>query len=238
VDASWAATAAGVAQSAGKFSHDMRLLQHLGEVMEPFGAAQVGSSAMPYKRNPMRAERMSSLSRFAIQTAGNLAYTAATQWLERSLDDSAGRRIAVPELFLAVDALLILYHEIARGLEVHEATVKANLSRELPAMATENLLMAAARSGGDRQELHERIRVRAREAAARVEGGEGNDLLDRLAAEPGFAELPAEAWKRARDPDAYVGRAPEQTRSFLANEVRPRLDAWEGPLEMTGEVRV
>jgi adenylosuccinate lyase len=105
-------------------------------------------------------------------------------------------------------------------------------------MATENLLMAAARSGGDRQELHERIRVRAREAAARVEGGEGSDLLDRLAAEPGFAELPAEAWKRARDPDTYVGRAPEQTRSFLANEVRPRLDAWEGPLEMTGEVKV
>jgi len=183
VDASWAATVAGVAQSAGKFSHDMRLLQHLGEVMEPFGASQVGSSAMPYKRNPMRAERMSSLSRFAIQTAGNLAYTAATQWLERSLDDSAGRRIAVPELFLTVDAILILYHEIARGLEVHEATVTANLSRELPAMATENLLMAAARSGGDRQELHERIRVRAREAAARIEGGEGgagSDLLDRL----------------------------------------------------------
>ncbi|HJU85946.1 MAG TPA: adenylosuccinate lyase [Gemmatimonadota bacterium] len=238
VDAAWAATVAGVAQSAGKFSHDMRLLQHLGEVLEPFGAGQVGSSAMPYKRNPMRAERMSSLSRLAIQTAGNLAYTAVTQWLERSLDDSAGRRIAVPELYLAVDALLILYHEIARGLEVHEATVRANLSRELPAMATEHLLMAAARSGGDRQELHERIRVRAREAAARLEGGEGSDLLDRLAAEPGFAELPAEAWKRARDPDTYVGRAPEQTRSFLANEVRPRLEAWDGPLEMTGEVKV
>jgi adenylosuccinate lyase len=241
VDAAWAATAAGVAQSAGKFSHDMRLLQHLGEVLEPFGASQVGSSAMPYKRNPMRAERMSSLARFAVQTAGNMAYTAAAQWLERSLDDSAGRRIAVPELFLTVDAILILYHEIARGLEVHEATVTANLSRELPAMATENLLMAAARSGGDRQELHERIRVRAREAAARIEGGEGgagSDLLDRLAAEPGFAELPAEAWKRARDPGTYVGRAPEQTRSFLADEVRPRLDAWEGPLEMPGEVKV
>lgn len=238
VDAAWAATAAGVAQSAGKFSHDLRLLQHLGELLEPFGASQVGSSAMPYKRNPMRAERMSSLSRFAIQTAGNLAYTAAAQWLERSLDDSAGRRIVVPELFLAVDALLILYHEIARGLEVHEATVKANLSRELPAMATETLLMAAASAGGDRQQLHERIRLHARQAAARVEGGEGSDLLDRLAAEPGFAELPAEAWKRARDPDTYVGRAPEQTRSFLAREVRPRLEAYGEPLEMTGEVRV
>jgi adenylosuccinate lyase len=186
----------------------------------------------------MRAERMSSLSRFAIQTASNLAYTAATQWLERSLDDSAARRIAVPELFLTVDALLVLYHEIARGLEVHEAAVKANLLRELPAMATETLLMAATRSGGDRQELHERIRVRAREAAARIEGGEGSDLLDRLAAEPGFAELPAEAWSRARDPGTYVGRAPEQTRSFLAREVRPRLDAYAGPLEMTGEVKV
>ena len=238
VDAAWAATAAGVAQSAGKFSHDLRLLQHLGEVLEPFGARQVGSSAMPYKRNPMRAERMSSLSRFAIQTAGNLAYTAAAQWLERSLDDSAGRRIVVPELFLAVDALLILYHEIACGLEVHEATVKANLSRELPAMATESLLMAAARSGGDRQQLHERIRLHAREAAARIEGGEGSDLLDRLAGEPGFAELPAEAWKRARDPDTYVGRAPEQTRSFLARVVRPRLEAFGEPLEMTGEVKV
>jgi adenylosuccinate lyase len=238
VDAAWAATAAGVAQSAGKFSQDVRLLQHLGEVLEPFGARQVGSSAMPYKRNPMRAERMSSLARYALQSAGNLAYTAAAQWLERSLDDSAGRRIAVPELFLTVDALLVLYHEIARGLEVHEATIEANLRRELPSMATETLLMAAAGSGGDRQELHERIRVRAREAAARIEGGEGGDLLDRLGSEPGFAELPAEAWERARDPRTYVGRAPEQTRRFLDREVRPRLDAWQGPLEMTGEVKV
>lgn len=238
VDAAWAATAAGVAQSAGKFSQDLRLLQHLGEVLEPFGVRQVGSSAMPYKRNPMRAERMSSLARYAVQTAGNLAYTAAAQWLERSLDDSAGRRIAVPELFLTVDALLVLYHEVARGLEVHEATIGANLRRELPSMATETLLMAAAGSGGDRQELHERIRVHARETAARLEGGEGGDLLDRLGSEPGFAELPAEAWERARDPRTYVGRAPEQTRSFLDREVRARLDAWEGPLEMTGEVRV
>jgi adenylosuccinate lyase len=238
VDAAWAATVAGVAQSAGKFSQDMRLLQHLGEVLEPFGASQVGSSAMPYKRNPMRAERMSSLSRFAVQTAGSLAWTAALQWLERSLDDSAGRRISVPELFLAADALLVLYHGIARGLEVHEATVEANLLRELPAMATETLLMAATRAGGDRQALHERIRVRAREAAAGIEGGQGSDLLDRLAAEPGFAELPAEDWARARDPRTYVGRAPEQTRSFLAREVRPRIDAYDGPLEMTGEVKV
>lgn len=238
VDAAWAATIAGVAQSTGKFSQDLRLLQHLGEVLEPFGARQVGSSAMPYKRNPMRAERMSALSRFAIQTAGNLSYTAVGQWLERSLDDSAVKRIALPELFLAVDSLLVLYHDVAGGLEVHEATVTENLRRELPSMATETLLMAAVRSGGDRQQLHERIRVRAREAAARIEGGEGSDLLDRLAGEPGFAELPAQTWLQARDPATYVGRAPEQTRRFLSHEVRPRLEAYEGPLEMTGEVRV
>jgi adenylosuccinate lyase len=238
VDAAWAGTIAGLAESTGKFSHDLRLLQHLGEVLEPFGARQVGSSAMPYKRNPMRAERMSALSRFAIQTAGNLAYTAATQWLERSLDDSAVRRIALPELFLSVDALLVLYHGVAKGLDVQEARIAQNLERELPAMATETLLMAAAESGGDRQELHERIRIRAREAAARIEGGEGSDLLDRLAGEPGFAGLPEETWRRARDPATYVGRAPEQARRFLAREVRPRLDAYEGSLEMTGEVRV
>jgi adenylosuccinate lyase len=227
-----------VAESTGKFSHDLRLLQHLGEVLEPFGARQVGSSAMPYKRNPMRAERMSSLSRFAIQTAGNLAYTAATQWLERSLDDSAVRRIALPELFLSVDALLVLYHGVGSGLEVQAARIAENLERELPAMATETLLMAAAESGGDRQELHERIRIRAREAAARIEGGQGSDLLDRLAGEPGFAGLPEETWRRARDPSTYVGRAPEQARRFLEREVRPRLAGYGGKLEMTGEVRV
>jgi adenylosuccinate lyase len=186
----------------------------------------------------MRAERMGALSRFAIQTAGNLPYTAAAQWLERSLDDSAVKRIAVPELFLTVDSLLILYHEVARGLEVHEATVRENLQRELPRMATETLLMAASRAGGDRQQLHERIRIRAREAAAGVEGEAGTDLLDRLAAEPGFAELPEETWRRARDPATYVGRAPEQTRRFLAHEVRPRLEAYGGQLQMTDEVRV
>ena len=238
VDAAWAATMAGVAESTGKFGNDLRLLQHLGEVMEPFGERQIGSSAMPYKRNPMRAERMCALSRFAIQTAGNMAQTAAAQWLERTLDDSAVKRIALPETFLAVDALLVLYHDVASGLEVHERTVARNLQRELPAMATETLLMEAVESGGDRQRLHEQIRIRAREVAARAEAGEENDLLDRLAGEPGFAELPGETWRRARDPAAYVGRAPEQTRRFLADEVRPRLAAYPGALEMSGEVRV
>jgi adenylosuccinate lyase len=238
VDAAWAATLAGVAESSGKFGNDLRLLQHLGEVLEPFGARQIGSSAMPYKRNPMRAERMCALSRFAIQTAGNLAYTAASQWLERSLDDSAVRRIALPETFLAIDALLVLWHDVAAGLEVREDAIAANLARELPAMATETLLMAAVEAGGDRQRLHERIRVRAREAAARIDSENGSDLLDRLAGEPGFAELPEETWRRARDPAAYVGRAPEQTRRFLAEYVRPLLDAFDGSLEMSGEVRV
>jgi adenylosuccinate lyase len=238
VDAAWAATLAGVAQSAGKFSHDLRLLQHLGEVLEPFGDRQIGSSALGYKRNPMRAERMSGLARLVLQTVGTLAHTAATQWLERSLDDSAVKRIAMPELFLTVDALLILYHDVARGLEVHVETIARRLEAELPALATESLLMAAVEAGGDRQALHERIRVRAREAAARIEAGGGNDLLDRLAGEEGFTGLPPGAWARARDPAAYVGRAPEQTRRFLAEEVRPRLAAYKDRLAMTGEVRV
>ncbi len=238
VDAAWGGTLAGVATSTSKFGHDLRLLQHLGEVLEPFGRRQIGSSAMPYKRNPMRAERMCGLARYAIQTAGNLQWTAATQWLERSLDDSSNKRIALPELFLAVDALLVLWHDVASGLEVRREVVRRNLERELPSMATETLMMEAVEAGGDRQALHERIRVRAREAAERVESGEENDLLDRLADEEEFAALSEEAWRRARDPHSYVGRAPEQTRKFLEREVRPRLEAWEGDLSMTGEVRV
>jgi adenylosuccinate lyase len=238
IDAAWAATLAGTAQSASKFGTDLRLLQHLGEVLEPFGERQIGSSAMPYKRNPMRAERIVSLARLAIQLAGTFAWTAATQWLERSLDDSAARRIAMPELFLTVDAILIHWHDVARGLEVRPEVVARNLAQELPSFATESILMEAVEGGGDRQALHERMRVRAREAAARTEGGGGGDLLDQLAEEPGFAALPEESWARARDARSYVGRAPEQTRRFLAEVVRPRLAAYPGCLEMTGEVRV
>lgn len=238
VDAAWAATLAGVAESCSKFAHDLRLLQHLGEVLEPFEERQVGSSAMAYKRNPMRAERMCALARLAIQTAGNFPWTAATQWLERSLDDSANKRIALPELFLIVDAILVLHHDVASGLEVREEAIRRRIEEGLPALATESILMAAVEAGGDRQALHERIRVRAREAAERVEAGEPSDLLDRLAGEEEFSELSEEAWERARDPGSYVGRAPEQTRSYLAEEVRPRLAAYEGRLEMTGEVTV
>lgn len=238
MDAAWAATLKGVAVSASKFAHDLRLLQHLGEVLEPFGERQVGSSAMPYKRNPMRAERMTGLARFAIELAGNLDHTAATQWLERSLDDSANKRIAIPELFLAVDALLVLYYDVAGGLEVQPGAIRRNLERELPFLASERLLMEAVEAGGDRQALHERIRVQAREVAARLEAGESNDLLERLAAEEGFEGLSESSWSAAADPASHVGRAAEQVAEFLRESVRPRAAAYPGPLEMTGEVRV
>ncbi|MEJ2152769.1 MAG: hypothetical protein P8Y29_07435 [Gemmatimonadota bacterium] len=193
---------------------------------------------MAYKRNPMRAERMSGLSRLALQTGGNLAHTAATQWLERSLDDSANKRIAIPELFLTIDALLILYYSVARGLQVSEAVIARHLADEVPTMASENLLMAAVAAGGDRQALHERVRICAREAAEQVAVGGTNDLLTRLASEEGFAELPPAVWEAASDPAALVGRAPEQTRRFLRGVVRPRLESYPGELEMAGDVRV
>ncbi len=238
VDAAWAATLKGVAVSAAKFSHDLRLLQHLGEILEPFGERQVGSSAMPYKRNPMRAERMTGLGRLAIELAGNLDHTAATQWLERTLDDSANKRIAIPELYLAVDSLLVLYHDVAGGLQVQPEAIRRHVERELQFLASERLLMEAVEAGGDRQALHERIRVQAREVAARLEAGESNDLLSRLADDEGFAGLPETSWEGAADPARHVGRAPEQVDEFLRERVRPRLEAYPEPLEMTGEVRV
>jgi adenylosuccinate lyase len=238
VDAAWASTLSGIAQSASKFSQDVRLLQHLGEVLEPYGSSQIGSSAMAYKRNPMRAERMSALARFGLQVAGNLPHTAAVQWLERSLDDSANKRIAIPELFLAVDALLVLYHDIVEGLEVRPKVIEHRLAVELPSMATESLLMAAVEAGGDRQALHERIREATVEATKNARPGEPSDLLDRLAEAEGFRELPAETWSRARDHGSYVGRTPQQVRAFLETEVRPRLSAYPSPLVMTGKVNV
>jgi len=222
-DARVAAALAGVAQSASKFGNDVRLLQHLGEIEEPFRKKQIGSSAMPYKRNPMRAERMCAIARFVLATAANPGYTAATQWFERTLDDSANRRLAIPEMFLAVDGLLQLVIDVGRGLVVHEKVIERHLRRDLPFLVTETVLMEAVRAGGDRQELHEKIRVHARAAADRIKGGAGdNDLFDRLRADPAFAGA-RDMLRDDLDPRAYVGRAPRQVDEFLAEDLEPVL---------------
>ncbi|MHC4548214.1 MAG: adenylosuccinate lyase [Planctomycetota bacterium] len=222
-DARVAGVLAGLAQSAAKLGNDLRLLQHLGEVEEPFEAHQVGSSAMPYKRNPMRAERICALARFVLGAAANPAYTAATQWLERTLDDSANRRLALPELFLAADGILQLVLDVARGLVVHPPVVARNLRRELPFLATETILMEAVRAGGDRQELHEKLRVHARAAADRLKGGgTQNDLFARLRSDPAFGVVEALLTDEV-DPQRFVGRAPEQVDEFLAAQVDPVL---------------
>jgi adenylosuccinate lyase len=238
IDARAAAAAAGVAHSAHKMGNDLRLLQHLGEVEEPFGEAQVGSSAMAYKRNPMRAERMCSLARFAMTCAENPGYTAATQWLERTLDDSANRRLALPELFLAVDGVLQLALDLGSGLVVHPKVIERNLRRELPFLVTETLLMEAVKGGGDRQALHERIRVHARAAADRMKEGEArNDLFDRLRADPAFAGV-RRLLEGDLDPRRFVGRAPEQVEEFLRDVVDPILAERRGLLGATPEVGV
>jgi adenylosuccinate lyase len=213
----------GVAQSAAKLATDLRLLAHEGEVEEPFEAQQVGSSAMPYKRNPMRSERICSLARFVIGAAESAAHTAATQWLERTLDDSAIRRIAIPESLLAVDAILLLVANVARGLVVHPAVIERKLREALPFLASEEILMAGVQAGGDRQDLHERLRQHAQAAARRVkEEGAPNPLLDLLAADPAFAKV-ADRLRELTDPARFVGRAPEQVDRFLGAEVEPRL---------------
>jgi adenylosuccinate lyase len=212
----------GVAQSASKMCTDLRLLAHDGEMMEPTGAAQVGSSAMPYKSNPMMCERVCSLARFIIGMGTTAATTAATQWLERSLDDSAIRRITIPEAFLACDAMLTLVHTIAEGLLLNERVVASNLQKELPFMAMEAILMA----GGDRQERHEALRVHSREARLRmVNEGAPNDLLDRIRADPLFANVHAQLDSFA-DPSRFVGCAPEQVNEFLEECVEPALEPY------------
>lgn len=229
----------GLAASASKFANDLRLLQHMKEVEEPFGARQVGSSAMPYKRNPMKCERMNSLARWILTTAENGGWTHATQWLERTLDDSANRRLALGESFLAADALLVLWEAVATGLVVHPEVIRRRLAEELPFLATENVLMAAVKKGGDRQALHEKIRVLAQAAGDRLkaEGGE-NDLLDRIAADPAFG-LTRDEVGQAADPRLFVGRAPEQVEEFLAAEVDPLLAAHAAALgEAAVEVTV
>jgi len=237
-DARVASVLSGVAQSAAKLGNDLRLLQHQGELEEPFRKNQIGSSAMPYKRNPMRAERICALSRFVLGAAANPGYTAATQWLERTLDDSANRRLAIPELFLAVDGILQLVVDVARGLVVHPKVMQRNLRRELPFLATETILMEAVRAGGDRQELHERIRVHARAAADRLkQGAEKNDLLDRLRADPAFDQV-QKLLESDLDPARFVGRAPEQTEEFLAARIDPLLKEHADLLGDDAEVRV
>ena len=207
LDAQVLATLAGVAQSAAKFATDLRLLQHEGELLEPVEGEQVGSSAMPYKRNPMRAERMTSLARFVIELEGNGWHTAAEQWLERTLDDSANRRLVLPEAFLASDAILVLATNVAAGLEVREAVIARHVAQEMPLLATERLLMRGVKAGGDRQQLHEVIRHHSLAGA--------QDLLERLARDPAFKQLGVRADPSELDPAAYVGRAPQQVDEYL-----------------------
>ena len=215
----------GIAQTATKFSNDIRLLQHLKEVEEPFEKSQIGSSAMAYKRNPMRSERIASIARFVICDALNPAITAATQWFERTLDDSANKRIAMAEGFLAVDGILDLFANVSNGLVVYPNVIAKHLAAELPFMASENIMMDAVKAGGDRQELHEVIRANAQAAAAHVklDGGE-NDLLERLAEDPHFAGMNLDLAETLRA-EKYAGRAPEQVREYLAEEVKPFLEA-------------
>ncbi|MBQ9368023.1 MAG: adenylosuccinate lyase [Victivallales bacterium] len=228
----------GIAQSAAKFSNDIRLLQHLKEVEEPFEKSQIGSSAMAYKRNPMRSERMASIARYVICDTLNPAITAATQWFERTLDDSANKRVSIAEAFLAVDGILTLYSNVSNGLVVYPKVIARHLDQELPFMASENLMMDAVKAGGDRQELHEAIRVHAQAAAANVKqnGGE-NDFLARLAQDEHFSKLNLDL-KAVLDPMRYVGRAPEQTQEYLAECVKPFLVANAASATHNGEVTI
>ncbi len=223
VDAQVLAALSGVAASSAKFATDLRLLQHEGEILEPFESEQVGSSAMPYKRNPMRAERMTSLARYVIELEGNAWHTAATQWLERTLDDSANRRLVLPESFLATDAILVLATNVAAGLEVREPVIARHVAAALPFLATERLLMRGVKAGGDRQTLHEVIRGHSMTVSkAMAEQGASNDLLQRLAADPAFQVLRLSVTADELDPAAYVGRAPEQVDEFL-DQVIPEM---------------
>ena len=229
---------AGIAASAHKFSNDIRLLQHLKEVEEPFEKSQIGSSAMAYKRNPMRSERIASLSRFVMIDAMNPAITSATQWFERTLDDSANKRLSVPEGFLAIDGILDLCLNVVDGLVVYPKVIEKRLRSELPFMATENIMMDAVKAGGDRQELHERIRELSMEAGknVKVEGKE-NNLLELIAADPAF-NMTLEDLQKTMDPSKYTGRAEVQVNAFLKNVVQPVLDDNKEILGMTAEINV
>ncbi len=238
VDAQVTSVLSGIAQSASKFAHDLRLLANLKEMEEPFGAQQIGSSAMAYKRNPMRSERICALSRHVITTAQSPAFTAATQWFERTLDDSANKRICIGESFLGIDAILLIFHNVTSGLVVYPKMIRKRILSELPFMMTENILMEAVKQGGDRQELHEKIRTHSMEAGktVKIDGGE-NDLLDRIAADPEF-NLDRDALERLADPSLYTGRAAQQVEEFLSAEVDPLLAQYSGEEAMSSELKV
>ena len=229
---------AGIAASAHKFSNDIRLLQHLKEVEEPFEKSQIGSSSMAYKRNPMRSERIASLSRFVMVDAMNPAITSATQWFERTLDDSANKRLSVPEGFLAIDGILDLCLNVVDGLVVYPKVIEKRLRSELPFMATENIMMDAVKAGGDRQELHERIRELSMEAGKTVKvEGKDNNLLELIAADPAF-NLTLEELEKTMDPAKYTGRASVQVDAFLKNVINPMLEENKDLLGMTAEINV
>ena len=233
VDAAVLSTLSGIAQSASKFATDLRLLCHLKEVEEPFEANQIGSSAMPYKRNPMRCERICALARYVISDAMNPAITSATQWFERTLDDSANKRLSVPEAFLAVDAILNIYTNVAGGLVVHEKVIEKHVMEELPFMASENILMDAVKQGGNRQELHERIRVHSLEAGRNVKDcGLPNNLIDLIADDSVFG-MSREALTAHLEPGRYIGRCPEQVDEFLAQCIQPVLERHADALART-----
>ncbi len=228
---------AGVAQSAHKMATDIRILMSFGELEEPFGKKQIGSSAMPYKRNPMKSERVCALSRFAMSLLDSFQHTHATQWMERTLDDSAVRRIVIPEMFMAVDAVLILIANVAKGLVVYPKMIEKRLKNELPFVAVEEILMEAVKRGGDRQKLHDKIRLYAFEAAEKVKNGEKNDLLERIAQDPEFP-VSFEDLKRLMDPKRFIGRAPSQVQEFITEEVDPILSRYQDLFGGVEEVRV
>lgn len=233
VDAQVIDVLGGLAQSAHKSGSDLRLLQSRKEIEEPFERHQIGSSAMAYKRNPMRSERMCGLARFVMSLASSAAQTTATQWMERTLDDSANRRLTIPQAFLATDAILILYRNVVDGLVVYPKVIAKHLDEELPFMATEEILMAGVRAGGDRQDLHERIRVHSQAAARQVkEQGQANDLMSRLQTDSAFATVDLTG---TLDANRFVGRAPEQVDAFIANIIEPIRDRYASELEQTAD---
>ena len=229
---------AGIAQSAHKFTNDIRMLQHMKEVEEPFEKHQIGSSAMAYKRNPMRSERIASLADYVISDLMNPMLVSSTQWFERTLDDSANKRLSVPEGFLAIDGILDLYLNVVDGLVVYPKVIRKHLMAELPFMATENIMMDAVKAGGDRQELHEKIRQLSMQAGKTVkEEGKDNNLLELIAADPSF-HLSLEDLEASMQPERYVGRAPKQTEEFITEVINPILEKNKDALGLTAEINV